>query len=270
MRDHSVVDSDVAVIQGWINTQTDSAHLKLRQAIIQQQTQRRRHVITADSNLFLYANRDNPLHYLRYSINGVFPNTGIYCDDQPDPQRWQQIQQDLGISLKPYRAQGHHILICLQRDGGWSMGTHPVAAWCEATLITLRQYTNRSVIIRPHPGDRKTKNYLKALLMQASRYNFSLSTNENLLDDLQGCWAVINHNSSPTVAAAIEGYPVFVTDPDRSQCRDIANRDLDRIERPDLPDREAWAQRLAMSHWKFDELRSGQAWRHMRHYVGSA
>lgn len=101
-----------------------------------------------------------------------------------------------------------------------------------------------------------------------NQWRATISHSPNLMHDLHQCWAVINHNSSPAVAAAIEGYPVFVTDPERSQCQEIANTDLAQIESPVLPDRLAWVQRLAMSHWKFDELRSGAAWRHIRQFVG--
>jgi hypothetical protein len=97
--------------------------------------------------------------------------------------------------------------------------------------------------------------------------NVTLSNKTNLVGDLQNCWAAVNHNSSPAVAAAIEGYPIFVTDPVKSQCREIANTDLAQIENPLMPDRQKWVERLAMSHWKFDELRSGLAWQHMRRFI---
>jgi hypothetical protein len=267
IRNYTVVNSDVAVIQGWIADKTTSPHLKLRQAVINQQFQRKKYVVTADSNLFLYADINNPLHYLRYSFNGVFPTTGIYCDDPVDPQRWNQIQQDLNISLKDYRSTGAQVLICLQRNGGWSMGNQSVASWLEHILTLLRNHTDRPIVIRTHPGDRQSAYYLKPLLSLANRYNFKMSSNVSLIDDLKNSWAVVNHNSSPTVAAAIEGYPVFITDTARSQCKDIANTDLTLIENPRLPDRLEWIQRLAMCHWKFDELKSGEAWAHMRQFV---
>jgi hypothetical protein len=53
----------------------------------------------------------NPLHYLRYSFNGVFPNTGMYCDTTIDPSRWQKISKNLNLSLKEYRTSGDHILL---------------------------------------------------------------------------------------------------------------------------------------------------------------
>lgn len=264
---YQYVDAEVAVIQGWIATDVQRPHLKLRNEVINYQLTRKKYVVTADSNLFLYANTTNPQHYLRYSFNGVFPNTGIYCDTPINPTRWEKIQQDLNINLKDYRTTGEHILVCLQRNGGWSMGTQSVVNWAQATIQQLRKYTKRPIILRAHPGDSQSRVYLKQLEPAATQLNFRISTNARLQDDLVNCWAVVNHNSSPAVAAAIEGYPVFVTDPERSQCGEIANRDLTLIESPELFDRQLWVQRLAMSHWNFDELKSGEAWRHMEQFV---
>lgn len=255
--------SDVAVIQGWISNETARPHLTLRNTVIQQQLRQGKRVVAVDSNLFLYANTSNPLHYLRYSFNGVFPNTGTYCDTDPDPTRWQKISSDLNISLKDYRTQGNHVLLLLQRNGGWSMGQFDVVEWCNRTITQLRQHTDRPIVVRAHPGDKHARNYVS----RVTGKNVTLSTNANLIDDLKGAWAAVNHNSSPVVAAAIEGYPIFVTDPAKSQCQEIANTDLAQIECPQLPDRQKWVERLAMSHWKFDELRSGQTWQHMRKFI---
>jgi len=80
---------------------------------------------------------------------------------------------------------------------------------------------------------------------------------------------VITYNSSPGVAAAIEGIPVFVTDPNPevSQAFDVANTSLKRLENPKTFDRQAWIEKISMSHWNFEELRSGEAWRHIRNYI---
>lgn len=261
------IESDIGVIQGWIAHDQQRSHLKLRSDVITQQLNRNRYVVTADSNLFLYTDTTNPLHYLRYSFNGVFPNTGNYFIENVDPDRWTQLQYDLNIQVKDYRTHGDHILICLQRNGGWSMGLHSVTDWAESVVRLLRQHTNRPIVLRAHPGDKQSEFYLKKLETMLAQLKFSISPNKDIRQDLVNCWAVVNHNSSPAVAAAIEGVPVFITDPERSQCQAIANTDLTQIEQPRMPDRTAWLQQLAMSHWKFDELRSGQAWLHMRAFV---
>lgn len=268
--DHTCIPADVGVIQGWVDGPADRPHLSLRHQVISQQLAAKKYVVAVDSNLFLYATPNNPQHYLRYSFNGIFPNTGIYCDDRPDAKRWAKIKHSLNINVKDYRKTGNHILVLLQRNGGWSMNGLDVQDWANSVISELKKHTDRPIVVRAHPGDSRAKHYL-AWKSPSCKIKFSkaltLSSNPDLVSDLKDCWAAINCNSSPTVGAAIEGVPIFVTDPVRSQCAEIANTDLSQIENPSLFDRQAWLERLAMSHWNFEELKSGECWRHMRQYV---
>jgi hypothetical protein len=266
---HTIVPADVGVILGWTHESNQtSPHLKLRKSVIDHQLSKNRHVLLADSNLFLYANTQNPLHYLRYSFDGIFPNTGIYCDTELLPHRWRKISQDLNLSLKDYRTNGNHILLCLQREGGWSMGKIGVLDWAAKTILQIREKTDRPIVLRTHPGDKQAANYIGKFPNEGILKNVTISpAGTSLMQDLKNCWAVVNHNSSPAVAAAIEGYPVFVTDPERSQCWDIANRDLNQIETPNMPDRQQWVERIAMSHWNFTETASGECWSHMKRWI---
>ena len=270
--DYQYVPADVGVIQGWVNIGgiKTGNHLTLRNTVVNQQAINHKYTVAVDSNLFLYANTANDLHYLRYSFNGIFPNTGIYCDTDVDPSRWQTLSKNLNLSLKDYRTTGNHILVCLQRNGGWSMGSLDVQDWAIQTINTLRQHTNRPIVIRAHPGDKASQVYLDTRSPKC-RIKFSkavrLSTNANLVDDLRNCWAAVNYNSSPVVGAAIEGVPIFVMDPIKSQCAEIANTDLSQIENPQMPDRQLWVERLSMFHWNFNELKSGECWAHMRKFI---
>jgi hypothetical protein len=264
VEDFSYQVTPAGVIQGWIGpAKVTSQHQQLRNTVINNQITHSRYVVAIDSNLFLYATPGNHDHYLRYSFNGVFPNTGIYCDTTVDPVRWQKISSRLNIQLKDYRTQGNHILLCLQRNGGWSMGNYDVIAWAHNTIAELRKHTNRPIVIRAHPGDKAARVYVNNI----TGPGVTISRNVDLADDLKSCWAVVNHNSSPAVGAAIEGYPIFVTDTARSQCREIANTDLSKIETPTLFDRQPWVERISMFHWNFDELKSGECWHHMRRYI---
>ena len=249
---YNVLNSDVAIIQGWIApNQPITPHGDLRARVLKNQLKNSKFVVAVDSNLFLYSNTDNPLHYLRYSFNGVFPTTGNYCDSPINADRWKRVSKDLNLSLKDYRTSGNHILLCMQRNGGWSMGDLDNQDWALDTIKKIRQYSNRPIVIRLHPGDKETKRIIKAggpLCKLKFDYGVTLSHRENLLDDLKNCWTVVNHNSSPVVGAAIEGYPIFVTDPEKSQCNDIANTDFSKIETPNLPDRQSWVERISMFH----------------------
>ena len=261
------IPSDVAVIQGWVHANSSNTpHLQLRKKVIRNQIERGKSVITADSNLFLYkvGKANQPYHYLRYSVNDVFPTTGNYFWNDPDPKRWQQISKDLDINVKDWRTKGSYILLCLQRNGGWSMGGLDSIQWCTNTINELRKYTDRKIVIRAHPGDKKTAERLRLNLT-----NVKVSTNLNITDEFRKAWATVTYNSSPGVASAIEGIPVFVTDsnPQMSQAYDVCNTNLSQIESPKTFDREHWLNKLAMCHWNFAELASGKAWAHMRNYV---
>ena len=256
---------DVALIQGFVHEHGKSApHLQLRQTVVALQKQNQRRSLIVDSSLFLYSNKLNPLHYLRYSFDGVFPTTGFYFDQDIDTSRWSQISRDLGISLQPWRTQGNHILICLQRNGGWSMRGIDVIQWMNSTILEIRKYSNRPIIVRAHPGDKKISGHLKI-----NHKSVSLSVNLDIRDDLRNAWATVVYNSSPSVASIIEGIPAFLTDlyPQHSQSFVVANTDISKIEDPVMIDRQAWVERLSMCHWKFDELKSGKAWNFFKRYI---
>lgn len=265
VRDFRIVPCDVALIQGFVHEHGKQApHLQLRQDVISFQKRNNKRSLIVDSNLFLYADPGNTRRYLRYSFDGVFPTTGFYFDKDIDPNRWQQVSRDLGISLKPWRTQGQHILICLQRNGGWSMKGLDVITWMNTVINKIREHSNRPIIVRAHPGDKKIKSILKI-----NYKNVFLSTQESLKEDLRNAWATIVYNSSPSIASIIEGVPAFITDPDPacSQSFEVSNTDLSMIENPILKERQNWIERLSMCHWNFDELKSGTAWSHFKKYI---
>ena len=265
--------SDVAVLQGYVHEDSPhTPHLQLRKQVLDEQAKRNRRTIIVDSNLFLYLDKQNTKRYLRYSIDGVFPTTGNYFSDNPDPNRWLKVSQDLGIRTREWRTQGNHILICLQRNGGWSMKGLDNQDWARDIITRIRQFSDRPIIIRGHPGDRRAGKYLnpkeKAYKLHGlDNVHISDRLNRSLQMDLNNAWCTVVYNSSPAVASAIEGIPVFVDDPVDCQAQDVCNTDIANIEMPDVFDRDLWLQKLSMCHWNFDELTSGEAWEHMRKYV---
>jgi hypothetical protein len=255
VNDSNLVDCDVAVMQGYVHRDITSPHLQLRKRILDNH----KNVIVIDSNLFQFANAELANYYLRYSLNGIFPTTGFYFDNKIDTARWQSISNKLNIELKNDRTSGDHILICLQRVDGWSMGSTSVQDWLDHTVKKIKKYSNRPIIVRKHPGDRK-QDHLKF----SSQY--TISTASKLVDDLKNCWATVIYNSSPGIASLINGVPVFVTDqtPQQSQTWPVCNTDLRLVENPIMHNRTEWIHRISQSHWNDDEVASGQAWTFIR------
>jgi hypothetical protein len=262
---HYVVPCDVAFIQGWTHAHGKTApHLTLRQAAIDHQRRTQQRLLIADSNLFNYTAHPNCCNYFRFSFDGVFPTTGVYFDTAPDSARWHKLSAAMGLVIKPWRTSGNHILLCTQRNGGWSMQGHTVVDWVHEATAQIRKYSNRPIVVRAHPGDKNAKTYLSI-----PGVDWTLSTNKLFAADLVNAHAVVTYNSSPGVAAALEGVPVFVTDPvpTNSQAYSVANTTLADIELPRIFERELWVAKLAMSHWSLDELRSGEAWHHFKQFV---
>lgn len=265
--DYTPVDTDVAVVQGFVHPNSkNSPHLNLRKSVFEKQQRDHKRSIIVDSNLFLYADKGNSNKFLRFSYDGIFPNTGEYCNADPDPARWELIQKRLGIKLKPWKKNGTDILICCQRDGGWSMGGEQLMPWLVRTVQQIRKFSDRRIVVRFHPGDKNQLNH-KRMIARYRLPNVIVTHSENILQDFITAHCVINFNSSPTVAAAIEGIPSIVLDPARSQAAEVTHHSLSEIEKLKSFDRELWVQKMAQMHWTLDELKDGTAWRHLRQWA---
>jgi hypothetical protein len=265
--DYTPVDADVAVVQGYVHPGSkNSQHLNLRKAVFEKQQQDGNRSIIVDSNLFLYADPGNSKKFLRYSYDGIFPSTGEYCNADPDPGRWELIKKNLGIGLKPQQKTGNNILICCQRDGGWSMGGKALIPWLMKTISYIRKYSDRTIVIRFHPGDKNVLAHKRAIARYRMK-DVKVSNNPNILQDFDNVHAVINYNSSPAVAAAIEGIPTFVLDPNNSQAAEVAHHNLKDLENIREFDRESWILKMAQMHWSLDELKDGTAWQHLRNWA---
>lgn len=262
------VNTDVAVIQGFVHPGSKNVkHLRLRRQVMDNQIAKGKRSIIVDANLFLTYDPGNTKGYLRYSYDGIFPTTGEYCYDNPDPARWHKLRKDLNIKVKDWNFNsGSYILLCCQRDGGWSMDQQSVTQWIANTVNRVRHFSDREIVVRFHPGDKNSREHVRVLAKYRIK-NLRLSRNESMLDDVKNAWAVINHNSSPAVASVIEGVPTFQTDAIRSQASEVVHHNLEDIESPREFEREHWLQKLAQCHWTLSELKSGEAWRHLRKYA---
>jgi hypothetical protein len=87
-----------------------------------------------------------------------------------------------------------------------------------------------------------------------------------LIDNLQGAHSAVFFNSSASVAAACEGVPVFADD---SSCVAwaVANKDINKIESPEIFAREQWMYDLAAAHWSDADARAGRVYQKFLTYL---
>jgi len=147
----------------------------------------------------------------------------------------------LNIELKPWRAEGGHILVCPNRSFGRPDMIMP-ATWAADVRKRLAKFTHREIRVRPHPGNEKPK--------------------KPLADDLANAWAVVVWASSAGVQALVAGIPVVCESP-YWICKHAAIP-MDEIEAPGAkPDRMSALNRLAWAQFSLAEIKSGEAFGHL-------
>lgn len=245
---YSTVPARLAVILGWVGTTIAGPHIQVRRTAIDEQSRLGRKIMSIDGSCFKFA--DPGSIFLRYSLDGVYYNTNNYANSNSTDAKWNIVKQRLNLTLQPWRANGQHILVCGQRDGGWAMKGIDMPVWTVETVKQIRQHTDRPIVVRPHP-----KNPINANLFR-NFVNVKLSTNASLQQDLHNAWASVFFNSSSCVASVLAGVPVFASDPD-CVAWSVANSDLAQIEKPLTPSREQWLWDLSAAHWTDDESRAG-------------
>jgi hypothetical protein len=254
-----VVDCRLAVILGWVGTTIRGPHIQLRNNVIDHQRRTGHHVMPIDASCFKFVDTDS--YFLRYSLDGVFYNTNNYANANSNNNKWQQIQHKLNLNLMPWRTHGDHVLVCLQRDGGWSMKGTDMIEWTKQTVHRLRSLTARPIMIRPHP---KHKINLSGLTSMPGVRESAVG--RTLQEDLANAWAAVFCNSSSSVAAVLAGIPVFADDDDCVAWA-VANKDLSQIELPVMPDRTQWLNDLSSAHWTDDESRCGAIYQRFVEYL---
>lgn len=253
--DYKYTPSRLAVMLGWATTNTGGPNIALRKQIIAEQQRQGLKTMCIDASCFKYL--DDHGTYLRYSIGGPFYDRAEYANHNSDSTKWDEIRKAINVPMieQPVVRPNGHVLVCMQRDGGFAMKTLDPIRWLENKITLIKEYTKRPIVVRPHPGAyrlqdfRKFRNIPKVTVVDPAK--------SSLLQDLQNAHAAVFFNSSASVAAVCANIPVFVDD---QSCVSwsVANKNIANLESPQTFDRSQWINDLAAAHWSDADGRSGQ------------
>lgn len=254
--DYRYVPSKLAVMLGWATTNTGGRNITLRKQVIAEQQRHGFKTMCIDASCFKYL--DDTGTYLRYSLGGPFYDRAEYANKNSDATKWQEIQTALNISMKPTRFQEGYILIGMQRDGGFAMKTLSPMEWLRSKIQEIRKHTMREIVIRPHPGKFDMQEFAEFQTKNYVRQNVRVIHPEQsrLVEDLQQAHSAVFFNSSASVAAVLEGVPVYVDDPS-AVTWNVAHHDVALIETPRTFARDQWVHDLATAHWSDNDGRTG-------------
>jgi hypothetical protein len=264
--DYKYTPSRLAVILGWATTNTGGRNVELRKRIIAEQQRQGFKTMCIDASCFKYL--DDAGTYLRYSLGGPFYDRAEYANKNSTSTKWNEIQTHLGIGMKPPRNTNGYILLGMQRDGGFAMKSLDPMEWAQRKIAEIRQHTTREIVIRPHPGKFDMKDFVQYKSNMYKKLNVRVIHPEQskLLDNLQGAHSAVFFNSSASVAAALEGVPVFVDD-SSAVTWDVANHDVSKIKTPATFDRTQWVNDLAAAHWSDADGYNGRIYQHFESYL---
>lgn len=197
----------------------------------------------------------------KVGLNGI--NKGsYYIPANVDNSRADQ----LGLKLTPWRTTGEYIIICGQHNKSLQWIDMPsMSKWIMDTIDTIQQFSNRTIIIRPHPRcplphiESQFKNVYNQTPMHVS------GTYDSFNLDFSKVWATVSWNSNPGSQSIIAGVPAFVGE--NSLARDVANIDLSNIENPTMPERQQWLNKLAYTEYTTKEIESGIPIKNLTHTI---
>jgi hypothetical protein len=146
----------------------------------------------------------------------------------------------------------------MQRDGGFSMKTLDPVTWLVNKIHELRKYTTREIVIRPHPGKFDMADFAKFQSKEYVRQHVRVINplETTLLENLQSAHAAVFFNSSASVAAVLEGVPVWVDDAS-AVTQTVAHHDMSTIESPQQFSTDQWIHDLATAHWSDQDGKTG-------------
>jgi hypothetical protein len=153
-------------------------------------------------------------------------------------ERWAR----LGITIKPWRGIGAHILVCPQSGQFMHDCAQHSGSWLSQTMEELLQHTIRETRVRPWTPD-KVQQY------------------KTLPEALKNCWQLVTYSSASAISAILAGVPAICT---ASDCiaLPVSGHRLADIESPRHHDnRGAWCRVVADQQFTIQEMEDGTAWK---------
>ena len=194
---------------------------------------------------YFNAGHDNNPSWYRIVKNGHVLNT--IQDSTPD--RYEKyFKQD----LVPYSTTGSHVVVCPPTGAiEWFFDTNN---WLDTTVKTLKQHTDREIIVRDKPLNPK----VKVVDGKSVFEGIHKTKPQGSLDEaLQDAWCVVTFNSTVAIKALVQGVPV-ICGPECS-AYPLATK-IENIESPRRDDREPWLWSLAENQFTTNEMSSGYAY----------
>lgn len=158
----------------------------------------------------------------------------------------------LGIIVGARSCRRPEILIAAQHRHSLQLCNQDQETWITSTYRRLREHTDRTIMVRPHPRSELDRSRLPTELVLQTPLR-----RDNTYDDFDftsDYHAIVNYSSGPGVLAAIQHVPVIV---DRSSLAWPMSVDPAMIEDPPVKDNDQWLIEISHTEYTLDEIAQG-------------
>ena len=171
----------------------------------------------------------------------------------------------LGISLAINLSRNPRIVIATQHAQSQQVvGLVSMEGWVIQQIEKLRQFTDRPIVVRPHPRSALDQAGLvhlpRDVVIEQPVKIVNTYDSYNLAFD---CHAMVNHNSGPGIQAALAGTRPIV---DRTSLAHPVSVCYADIEQPYTAERDQWLTEICHTEYTLDEIRKG-LWLQRLHLV---
>ena len=207
---------------------------------------------------------------------------GKFNNRNSPPDRWLALKQRQKLEVLPWRKQGKHILIPLQKNNDSVVQTMmdrygSMRNWLNRTIQDIRKYSDRPILIRPSaktnplswadaerlPNVSISTTYKDNPSTDGTKFTKNIEGGPGLLTELAAAWAVVGYNTSTLFESITDGIPTVSLDPDA--LTGPCSIPIELIEDPPMDiEREQWLYNMAYISWSMDEIQRGVAWEHLK------
>lgn len=163
--------------------------------------------------------------------------------------------ESFGKKFFPWKKDGRKILIAKPDIKPCKFYGIDLDTWIEETVSTIKQHTDRPVVVRERAPKRIDR--------------IATDTLQQALDD--DVFALVTFNSVAAVESIFHGIPVFTLAPSNA-ASPVSKQDISQIENPYYPSMDKlyeWGCHLAYGQFHVSELKSGIAKQYLEEWYGN-
>lgn len=255
-------DCDVAVFFGsWKNMK--ARHHKIKNEIVS----KAKNFIVLETPLLGRQKVEEAMKdtWYRIGINGFLADTGNFNNTDCDDSRWEKVKSWFNIDLEPWNHKPNGpIVLALQLPTDASLRGACIEKWAYETILEIRRYTARPIIVRKPQLDRPFQSeYMEKIRKPMKNVLFQKGTFENLIPTLKAASCTVSYSSGFALDSLLHGCPAIACSPSSFAYELCQNEPSDVIDLRQV-DRQQLFYNLSYAQWESSEIQQGLPWKHLR------